>query len=89
MRNTSAGTLEPRFFDCLHLNGIDLLDEALEAGSQCARIGRHGAHQIGSHTPSVRARWLVSNGLVQAAAAHPWVVPRIPRTTPAALSGST
>jgi DNA ligase-1 len=29
MRNTSAGTLEPRFFDCLHLDGADLLDRPL------------------------------------------------------------
>ncbi|HEX4246538.1 MAG TPA: ATP-dependent DNA ligase [Pseudonocardia sp.] len=29
MRNSSAGTLEPRFFDCLHLDGVDLLDRPL------------------------------------------------------------
>jgi DNA ligase-1 len=29
MRNTSAGTLAPRFFDCLHLDGVDLLDRPL------------------------------------------------------------
>jgi DNA ligase-1 len=29
MRNTSAGTLRPRFFDCLHLDGVDLLDAPL------------------------------------------------------------
>ena len=29
MRNTSAGVLVPRFFDCLHLDGLDLLDAPL------------------------------------------------------------
>ena len=29
MRNTSAGLRAPRFFDCLHLDGVDLLDAPL------------------------------------------------------------
>ncbi|MBV8993665.1 MAG: ATP-dependent DNA ligase, partial [Pseudonocardiales bacterium] len=29
MSNTSAGVLVPRFFDCLHLDGLDLLDAPL------------------------------------------------------------
>ncbi|MGH3522704.1 MAG: ATP-dependent DNA ligase [Mycobacterium sp.] len=29
MSNTSAGVLRPRFFDCLHLDGLDLLDAPL------------------------------------------------------------
>ena len=29
MRNTSAGALKPRFFDCLHVDGVDLLDAPL------------------------------------------------------------
>jgi DNA ligase-1 len=29
MSNTSAGVLQPRFFDCLHLDGLDLLDAPL------------------------------------------------------------
>src|SRR2546423_7666255 len=29
MSNTSAGVLVPRFFDCLHLDGFDLLDAPL------------------------------------------------------------
>ena len=29
MSNTSAGLLAPRFFDCLHLDGVDLLDAPL------------------------------------------------------------
>jgi DNA ligase-1 len=45
MRNTSAGTLRPRFFDCLHLDGVDLLDaplrERLEALEKVA-----GAHRM-------------------------------------------
>jgi DNA ligase-1 len=40
MSNTSAGVLRPRFFDCLHLDGLDLLDaplsERLEALARVA-----------------------------------------------------
>jgi DNA ligase-1 len=55
MSNTSAGVLRPRFFDCLHLDGLDLLDaplgERLEALAQVA-----AAHRMPGELRPDRAR---------------------------------
>ncbi|HZZ49455.1 MAG TPA: ATP-dependent DNA ligase [Pseudonocardia sp.] len=45
MSNTSLGLLKPRFFDCLHLDGVDLLDAPLRE-RLAALAGVAGEHRM-------------------------------------------
>ncbi len=62
MSNASAGLLRPRFFDCLHLDGADLLDTPLRErlAALAAVAGEHRMPGVLTPTPGAAAALLAA-----------------------------